>query len=84
MLERLQTPDSILQLLRLSRGTLEMLKTVERRLIHQLRNDPRLHRRVQLLMSIRGVGEVLALTWALEAGEVQRLASIRKAHGYCA
>lgn len=83
LLERLQTPDSILQLLRLSRGTLEMLQAVERRLIHQLRNHPALHLRVQLLMSIRGVGEVLALTWALEIGEVQRFGAIRQAHSYC-
>ncbi|MGH2375018.1 MAG: IS110 family transposase [bacterium] len=83
LLERLQTPASILQLLRLSRGTLELLQMAERRLIHQLRNDPRLHLRVRLLMSIRGVGEVLALTWALEIAEVQRFSSIRKACSYC-
>ncbi|MGH2396931.1 MAG: IS110 family transposase [bacterium] len=83
LLQRLQTPDSILQLLRLSRGTLELLQAVERRLIHQLRTDPRLHLRVHLLMSIRGVGEVLALTWALEIAEVQRFGAIRQAHSYC-
>ena len=38
---------------------------------------------MKLLTSIRGVGEVTALTWALEVGEPQRLPSIACAVSYC-
>src|SRR4029434_2821701 len=35
------------------------------------------------LQSIPGVGEILALSWALEVGEVDRLSSIAQAASYC-
>jgi len=38
---------------------------------------------VTLLTSIRGVGEVTALTWALEVGEPQRFRSVGNAVSYC-
>lgn len=38
---------------------------------------------MELLKSIPGVGDVLALTWALEIGEVARVGSIRRACSYC-
>ena len=34
-------------------------------------------------MTIDGVGEVVALTWALEVGEVERFHTIRQAVSYC-
>jgi len=34
-------------------------------------------------MSIRGIGEVMALTWVLEIGEVSRFSSARQAISYC-
>jgi transposase len=39
--------------------------------------------RVQRLMSIRGVGEVTALTWVLEIGDPSRFKSARQAISYC-
>ena len=39
--------------------------------------------RVQRLMTIAGVGEVTALTWALEIGDPLRFGSIRQAISYC-
>ncbi len=39
--------------------------------------------RVERLKTIPGVGVILALTWALEIGEVQRFGSIRRAMSYC-
>jgi transposase len=34
-------------------------------------------------MSIDGVGEIVALTWVLEIGEVNRFSSIGRAQSYC-
>jgi len=83
LLDSLETPASVLQLLRLSRASLEMFQTVERRLLHELEHNSQLRARVELLRTIPGVGLVLALTWALEIGEVQRFGSIRRALSYC-
>ena len=83
LLDSLQTPDSVLQLLRLSRASLEMFQSVERRLVRELENNPRLQARVELLCSIRSVGVIVALTWALEVAEVNRFGSIRQAVSYC-
>ncbi len=83
LLDSLQTPASVLQLLRLSRASLEMFQAVERRLVRELERNPQLRARIQLLKTIRGVGVVLALTWALEIAEVERFGSIRQAVSYC-
>ena len=39
--------------------------------------------RVERLMSIPGVGEIMALTWVLEIGDVTRFSSSRQAISYC-
>lgn len=83
LLGSLQTPASVLQLLRLSRASVELFQSVERRLIRELEGNVRLYARVKRLRTIRGVGVVLALTWALEIGEVERFGSNRKAMSYC-
>src|SRR5215472_11522622 len=61
-----EVPESVKDLLRLSRGALEMFQTTQRQLLDRLQKEPLLAKRVTVLRSIRGVGEVLALTWALE------------------
>ena len=48
-------------------------------LVKGLRADAGLRERVERLQSIRSVGEILALTWALEIGEVKRFSSIADA-----
>jgi transposase len=78
-----QTPASVRQLLQLSRGQVELFETIQRRLLKELRTNPRLRERVARLQSIAGVGEVLALSWALEIGEVWRFGSIAQAVSYC-
>jgi transposase len=78
-----EVPSSVKDLLRLSRGALQMFEVTQRQLLGRLRNDPRLAQRVELLSSIPGVGEVTALTWALEVGEPQRFSSIAHAVSYC-
>ena len=84
LLDRLEeVPESVKDLLRLGRGSLEMFETVQRQLLDRLQNEPLLRQRVELLRSIGGVGEVTALTWALEVCDPRRFPSIDDAVSYC-
>lgn len=76
-------PKSVVGLLRLSRSTWETFHRMEKQLIAGLREHPRIQERVQRLMTIPSVGEITALTWALEIGEPSRFSSIAKAVSYC-
>ena len=78
-----EVPESVKDMLRLSRGALEMFETTQQQLLAKLRKDPRLVKRVALLTSIRGVGEVTALTWILEVSDPRRLTSVARAVSYC-
>ena len=78
-----EVPGSVKDMLRLSRGALEMFETTQQQLLARLEKDPRLVKRVALLTSIRGVGEVTALTWILEVGDPRRLTSVAHAVSYC-
>jgi transposase len=84
LLERLdgEIPDSVKDLLRLSRGQVELYGSIQKRLQKGLMQYPMLQERVQRLMSIQGIGEVTALTWALEIGECERFRSIKQVVSY--
>jgi transposase len=81
--QKKEMPPSLPQLLQLSRSTIETLSGMERQLIGALERDDLLAARVERLTSIPGVGRVLALTWALEIGEIGRFSSVKKAVSYC-
>ena len=84
LLESLEeVPESVKELLQLSRGTVESFQATQQQLLAKLQKHPKLVERVQRLKSIRGVGDVTALTWALEIGDPQRMASIDDAVSYC-
>jgi transposase len=84
LLERIEdVPDSVIDLLSLSRVNYEMFNKVQKKLISALNNNPLIAARVKRLMAIDGVGEVTALTWVLEVGEPERFSSIGKAVSYC-
>ncbi len=84
LLERVEdVPASVKELLALSRSNLELFTAVQKKLIETLKQNDLLRERVQRLMSIQGVGEVLALTWVLEIGEPSRFRSSRQAISYC-
>lgn len=84
LLDRLQdTPESAIELLAISRGMLETFEDLERQLLRGLERHPLLAARVELLRSIRGVGQVTALTWALEIAEPERFSSLGRAVSYC-
>lgn len=76
-------PASVIDLLGLSRSAMEVFQMNQRRLIDGLRRHPELAERVGRLMTIGAVGEVTALTWALEIGDPHRFGSVRQAVSYC-
>lgn len=81
--ELTDVPESVVGLLALSRGQLELFQRVEARLRGVLREQELLRERIERLQTIPGVGEIVALTWALETGEVKRFGSIAQAVSYC-
>jgi len=78
-----EVPESVKKLLQLSRGSLEAFQATQQQLLTQLRTHPQLAERVERLKSIRGVGDVVALTWALEIGDPKRIPSIGDGVSYC-
>ena len=55
-------PESVLNLLKITRSNLETFTRMQKSLLCALRANPFISQRVDLLMSIPGVGEVTALT----------------------
>lgn len=78
-----EIPPSVRELLKLSRAGFEMFQAIQKQLVKALRTNSLIQDRVRRLMTIRGVGEVTALTWVLEIGEPSRFDSIRQAISYC-
>jgi len=78
-----EVPDSVRDLLRTTRSGLEMFQSAQQRLLDALQKHAHLRERVRLLMSIRGVGVITALTWALEIDAPSRFSNLKKAHSYC-
>ena len=78
-----EVPESVKELLVTSRGALEAFEATQRQLLNRLQKEPLLVKRVKLLRSIKGVGEVTALTWALEISDPRRFSSIGNAVSYC-
>lgn len=76
-------PRSVQRMLKTSRAHMELFQAGSKSLIKKLQDDPRLKQRVQRLQTIRGVGETLALTWALEVGDPKRFGRIGQAMSYC-
>lgn len=78
-----QTPESVRELLKLSRSNLELFDGLQRGLLGKLAKDPALSARLERLMKIDGVGQILGLTWMLEVDDPGRFGSIRQAVSYC-
>src|SRR5580658_10565588 len=51
-----EVPESVKDLLRMSRGSMEMFESTQKQLIKRLLAEPALQQRVERLLSIRGVG----------------------------
>jgi transposase len=78
-----EVPDSVIEMLSFNRELIEMFEKLQRYLMKKLKNDPLLKNRVELLMTIPVIGEVMGLTWALETGTPHRFKAVRKAVSYC-
>ena len=76
-------PESVLDLLQMSRSSMESFDKMQKSLVQALRSESEIKDRVELLMSIQGAGEVTALTWVLEIGDVERFSRISQAVSYC-
>ena len=84
LLEQVEdVPESVKELLRLSRGSLELFDAAQKKLVKTLRRNTQIRERVELLMSIAGIGEITVLTWVLEIGEPGRFSNSRQAISYC-
>ena len=84
LLERVEdVSESVKNLLKLSRNGIEMFEAVQKKLLKALKENELIREKVQRLMSIPGVGEVLALTWVLEIGKHTRFSSSRQVISYC-
>jgi transposase len=77
------TLDSVFELLAITRGRVEMFGRLQNELLRKLEAHALLRGRVALLQSIRGVGQVTALSWALEIAEPERFGSIGRVVSYC-
>ena len=76
-------PESMVSLLQLSRQGMEFFDGLQKRLRDGLVRHPALAQRVELLKTIPGVGDIMALTWALEIGDPSRFRTISQAVSYC-
>jgi transposase len=76
-------PDSIKALTRTSHESARYFDALQKRIIAELTANPLLNERVEKLMTISGVGQITALTWALEVDDPHRFANIKKAVSYC-
>src|ERR1700692_150185 len=55
-----EVPESVKDLLRMSRGSMEMFQSTQKQLVERLLSEPALEQRVERLMSIRAGGPVTA------------------------
>ena len=78
-----EVPESVKDLLRLSRGAMETFEATQKQLVNRLLTDHELGRRVERLASIPGVGNITALTWALEIADANRFSCSADAMSYC-
>jgi transposase len=78
-----EVPESVKDLLRMSRGSMEMFESTQKQIVQRLLSERALGQRVERLMGIRGVGPITALTWALEVDDPHRFSSIGDAVSYC-
>ena len=78
-----ETPNSVRELLRTTRCGLEMFQSAQKRLLEALKKHGHLRERVARLRTIDGVGEMTALTWALEIDDPARFSNLKKAQSYC-
>ena len=84
LLENLDyVPDTVVNLLKISKSNLDIFTGLQKTLVAGLLVDLHLKKRVDFLRTIPGIGEIVALTWVLEIGDVERFGRISQAVSYC-
>ena len=83
MNESEEVPSSVKHLLQISHDNQMAFDRDQKRLLKGLMEHELIRDRVRLLMTIPGVGEVTALTWVLEIGNVHRFRNVNKLVSYC-
>jgi transposase len=78
-----EVPPSVRQMVQISHSYVEAFGSCQKQLVRALRENPLIRERVERLQTIRGVGQVTALTWVLEVGDPHRFGSIAQAQSYC-
>lgn len=76
-------PESVKDMLRFNRDMMVTFDRCQRQLLDALEARPLIAARVERLQTVAGVGQVMALTWALEIADPHRFASIDRAQSYC-
>ncbi|MCD6474891.1 MAG: IS110 family transposase [Anaerolineaceae bacterium] len=76
-------PESVTKLLRFCQMNTSHFTNLQKQLTKGLVKNKDIAERVELLMTIPGVGEITALTWVLEIGEVERFTRISRVISYC-
>ncbi len=75
--------EDLRPLLAFNRTQIERLDDMNDVIVEQLVRDPLLQERIERLKSLAGVGNITALTWAVEVGEPSRFPNERHAISYC-
>lgn len=76
-------PASVIAMARHSHEFMALFTDLQKRLVAGLRREALIRERVERLMTIDGIGEIGALTWALEIGDPHRFANRRRVISYC-
>lgn len=77
------TPESVKQMAAQAHASMEFFESNQKRLVAALKSNPLICGRIERLMTIPGVGEITALTWALEVDDPRRFSTSAKAVSYC-
>jgi len=83
LLESSAIPEDLRSMVRTLRSLYVSLGEAQKAILKSLEKAPEIKDRVQRLQTIPGVGRILALTWALEVGDVARLPSRSQAMSFC-
>ena len=78
-----EVPSSVLGLLKMTRSNIEVFARAQQELLDALARHDALSERVARLKTVGGVGDVTALTWALEIDDPNRFGSIKDVQSYC-
>jgi transposase len=76
-------PKSVIAMLKISGSNRRLFTQLQRKIVRSLQKNRLICERVELLMTIPGVGVIVALTWVLEVGDPNRFKNRDQAVSYC-